>query len=1505
MFQAKSRTNDQSSLKADSNVQGKSKESGNLHQKMKNAYTTGSEQHRPDENRGKDDRLANRTALKGVHYANVPPKGVIVAKSNESRLPAPNKEGTLGSVPLEKVHPEELKQSKSRDSNKYDTSIPGPGLLDPLSKADQEKLDHAINSDSIDTLFPWRNVGKFHASGKGTPQGVDSKVIKAYIMETFYNDWYYNIAIVLGTCFFSWLFAYMGFSWWSLGFIFLATSSVYSTEYRRFNRNIRDDLKRITVEETLSGRLETTQWLNSFLSKFWVIYMPVLSQQVKDIANPILAGVAPGYGIDALSLDEFTLGTKAPSIRGIKSYTKTGKDTVEMDWSFAFTPNDVSDMTPTEAAQKINPKVALGVTLGKSFVSKKLPVLVEDMNVAGIMRITLKFGKIFPNIKIVQIQLLEPPLLEFALKPIGGDTLGLDVMSFLPGLKSFVKTMVDSVAGPMLYAPNHFDVDVEEIMAAQSNDAIGVLVVTVTSAKGLKDSNFITNTVDPYVVLKPEKPLPGDENEIRTAIKSNIKDPTWNETKYILLPTLDQKLQMSCYDFNDVRKDTLIGTHEFDLRALYQNPAIENSSSELVVGSKSKGLLNYSLHWFSVIEKPSSTEEMEQEEEEEEEAVSATAGIAKLTIQKVKYLDVSSSLTGNLSPCGELYIDGKLVKTLRTLRRINEPSWGETIETLIKSKSNSKLTLKIFDDRINGKYLLTEYSSNIEDLMGAADLGQEYVKGSSGGEIYFTAQWKPVELTGAFAAKGSANDPLGCIKLHVKDALVKSSLSGFGDIDPYFEVSLNRHVRYKSRHFSENKNPIFDELVYIPITSENQLFSVALYDYQSVGSDRFIGQYQVPVSQLIEKDQKSGQYRCKEEFDNTMRRMNLRDEGNRGTSDTMNLAVSFIPTIKVYSAEELSAVEAQEKDLQEKRDQFEKKQADLRQKMHDNPSDWEVAEVNDPFEEEEKELHSKTKMSLDELVSYNSGILTLQVLNGHLSRTSTYLHILVDNIPYPEFTSSKYKGGKLAGESSGIFIRDLKHSMLLFRVSKERFPKEENDVISEHFISTLGLLQKGYDKPTEVDFQGSKVLVQFLYNPSPVRLSAAETVQDTGILSLNIQSARGLLSADRNGKSDPFVTVYVNGKKEHKTKTIKKTLDPVWNEKAKLKIPSKTRSAITLNVFDWDRAGENDFLGKVALDIIQMKPSTTYDWEIPLDTQGTIKVQATFEPQYLRPTIELQEKSLSDAPLRALGNVSGAGMNAASSVAGIAGAGVGVASGGLKKGGNLLKSLGGGSKSKQNVISNSRSSGENSRRLPLSSSKRKGRTSADYDASIPDNSYAQVNQNGVAQRSSIDNQPQVDDGGYSIAGVQEIVNKRSRASSFARTLSPNSTYEGTLTIIAAEHIAKNVQFKVSLAQNGKIKSVYKTANHRAQENGIVTVNETCAFKASPEANLVIGAISRHTLGKDRDVGIAQILLNDPQIHVEENMAVKLAEGRIIVKVNYGHTGNEIPPVPEIPKEYAQ
>lgn len=218
----------------------------------------------------------------------------------------------------------------------------------------------------------------------------------------------------------------LGFGWL---FILLAScSTYYMTSMARVRQRARDDIQRELVKTTLASEHESAEWINLFLDRFWLIYEPVLSATIVASVDQVLSTNCPPF-LDSLRLTQFTLGNKAPRVDKVRTFPKTESDEVLMDWAFSFTPNDVSDLTPRQLATKSNPKVILSIRVGKSLASATLPILVEDMTFSGLLRIRLKLMSNFPHVRTVDASFLEKPFIDYALKPIGGETFGFDMMN--------------------------------------------------------------------------------------------------------------------------------------------------------------------------------------------------------------------------------------------------------------------------------------------------------------------------------------------------------------------------------------------------------------------------------------------------------------------------------------------------------------------------------------------------------------------------------------------------------------------------------------------------------------------------------------------------------------------------------------------------------------------------------------------------------------------------------------------------------------------------------------------------------------------------------------------------------------------------------------------------------------------------------------------------------------------------------------------------------------------
>jgi len=126
-----------------------------------------------------------------------------------------------------------------------------------------------------------------------------------------------------------------------------------------------------------------------------------------------------------------------------------------------------------------------------------------------------------------------------------------------------------------------------------------------------------------------------------------------------------------------------------------------------------------------------------------------------------------------------------------------------------------------------------------------------------------------------------------------------------------------------------------------------------------------------------------------------------------------------------------------------------------------------------------------------------------------------------------------------------------------------------------------------------------------------------------GSLTLTVVRARGLMSADSNGLSDPYMQITIGDavKEAKKTKVLKRTLNPEWNEAFTFELSRAQRQDyMTLECFDWDMLSKNDSLGSVDLPLDALVfNQERVEWhkleqEGETDHHGEVEVRYVFVP---------------------------------------------------------------------------------------------------------------------------------------------------------------------------------------------------------------------------------------------------------------------------------------------------
>lgn len=1397
--------------------------------------------------------------------------------------------------------------------------------------------------------FPWKKIGSYVDSEKELTKEeledllLDSSANKltTYIYEKYYADFYWNCSMIVGACFASWCFTYLGFGLFSLVFVLICTFAVYRAELRRFNINIRDDMQRIQSTENLEKKLESMEWLNNFLVKFWVIYMPALADLVISNTNQVLSQVDPPPPIIKLSLDEFTLGTKAPKIDAIRSFTKLGKDLYQMDWSLNFTPNDIDDMTQEELKNKIDPKIALGITIGKGIVHASLPILVENMSFLGNLRIRIKLGDTFPHIDIVSICFLEPPKIDYSLKPVGGNTLGIDVMSVIPGLSSFVNGLINSNLAPLMYYPNTIDIKPTELL--QPPSAIGCLMIKVRAAEFSS-----SKTINPYIKYGPDGDL---SKQHQTDIKSNTIVPIFNESTHILIDNLYAKLKFELFDLNKNGNSKLLGEAGFELQDLLQDQVLELNETKFTKKNKNVGKIVYDLKWYPVLQGeilPDGTKSNPPDSD---------TGIIELTIMSASDMDTSKSLVGKLSTYVEVYIDSKLIQTSRVVKGTNFPEYNFQVEDLIYSKTASILKLVVKDISSYTESIIAEYESKILDLTlidnSGADAGKnrvsrDFTKGK--GSLKFASVWKPLgSISGETDDDTTFVPPIGTFRVDVKSCTKLANVETLGTIDPYIEILSSGKTKGRTSTIKNSLNPAYDEEFFVPILSKNQKLRFNCMDEENKGkADRLIGDLILDISGFFNDPSKQN------------KTVSLSSKLTRNGKDvgTVNYALTYYPLLPVFSHQEIVQIKQKKAEAAEKAEDLDEleEQAKYLEDYKKHPDDYEWVDIDEEANELIQFETNKDKviLSLPEILQNNSGVLGINLISGTLKTKIAYVQATIDDHSFPDFISRKSKNGKLGSTSGECFIRDLRHSILNFRIVKNEIPVYKTDVLYETVdpFNVIDLLTKGFEEPIKIDLDGNKLEFLFEFVPSVDR--SFETVEDTGLLEVNVISGSNLLAADRSGKSDPYVEGHLQDKQVFKTKIVKKTHNPNFGENFTIPVKSRRRQLLTFKVFDWDMAGENDPLGNVSVDLKNLPIEQEIVQDFKLDTQGSIKIGLHFKPGYIKSsngTLLTYGAGLSpfntglNLATGAVGKAGGLATGAAGRAGGLATGAVGVVGGTAGTVGGIASGFTGGfsklmkpfeETSGTNKEENLGSAGANSKQthhsshLKLKPSFLGGRSKrSESDAeSLANDSFSRPSDVSAGNRARrVPSSTMLNDNGnantnfnsppppnpnliaFAAGGSPQqmrvpsspgVINHdnyaKNRNSMDAVSVTTNA-FSGTTAIagrLSVLELHNTVDVKEALSikvvmksGNGTEKSIYKTKGTKFQE-GMYKWHESAAFRCDSASTMIFSIRSHHTFGKSEEFGHGEILL-EQVIGVKKNIAIAIngkISGSLVVNFNY-------------------
>ena len=1189
----------------------------------------------------------------------------------------------------------------------------------------------------------------------------DTDLVSSFLSDAYYGYLWSDAGIIVAAVIVTYFVTRFGGGWGTMLIILSTCATYYCSSNRRVNLRMRDDIQRELARQRMLTENETARWINNFLARFWLIYEPVLSATIVQSVDEVLKTQCPPF-LDSLRLTTFTLGTKAPIIESVRTLPDTPDDMIVMDWKLSFIPNDINDLTVYQASKKINPKVVLTVRFGKGKVGAGLPILLQNMAFAGSLRVRLKLISSFPHIQVVDLSFMEAPFVDFELKPIGGSTLGMDVAA-LPGLSGFIHNQINANLGPMMYSPNQFSLNLEEIMSGSPLDStIGVLQVTVWSARDLVSVKFAGGTPDPFVSISLD-----DGKEIaRTRVKHSTTQPTYKETKYLLLQKLQGLLTLNVFDFNDRRPDTRLGVTNFDLSTLESNPEPGQLNKAVMYNNKTPhGSVQFSLSYYPVL-KPETAEDGTPLPMPE-----TNAGVVRLTLHQAKNLIKDNHIPGEMEPKAVLRLNDNVIKETPVIKNTRDPIFEDVTEFLVTDRLSSVLTVEIIDSRESAKNAsIAKLSTKIEDLLQAKQRQQDWfpVPQTADTMVRMSSMWKPVIMAGSINGSNSYRPSIGALKVWLRGAFDVKNVEALmgGKSDPYAMLRVNNLVVSGTAVIDNELSPVWNQVLYAPVHSTSEIVRLEVMDYQTKTADRSLGYVDLPVGDFAtdEVNDRKVPYRG----NGRHTKQEKLKQPNGSFKGMIDFDVEFLPALHVSGAnfieqnKKMAAEEKKQKkqpklppgsalDSPDAVRQQQVKKADeystelvavQGSKDHDKNED-ELApegkqgetegEDDDQIvagqavqDDDEDDDEKGVDLTPEELLQHPSGIFVFNMISGTVLKQRAQLEVVVDDSYWPAYMTERRKKNYNWDEVGEAVIRELDVSCIWFRL---RSGAADEDVFAEYMCNTKELMEQCLTDPTEitltptghhaldlpdmeladiqvpdaqqvtqlpgkafkgagdfakggVDFasksgknvgnfaQGNglrstptqnKIKLSCRYIPLDVHLEPVESIVNQGALSVEVVGAANLRSADRGGKSDPYVIFEDNGLELARTRVVKRTLNPTWNEVLPdVVIKSRLTHDYVFNVRDWDQVSSSDPLGVAHVNLAELEPFEMHERTYQLTGEGalpesTLTVRLQFIPQYAN-----NRTSKGSAFI---------GRNVASGViGGIGGIGKGVATGGMSIG---------------------------------------------------------------------------------------------------------------------------------------------------------------------------------------------------------------------------------------------
>ncbi|XP_049639263.1 LOW QUALITY PROTEIN: multiple C2 and transmembrane domain-containing protein 2 [Suncus etruscus] len=421
---------------------------------------------------------------------------------------------------------------------------------------------------------------------------------------------------------------------------------------------------------------------------------------------------------------------------------------------------------------------------------------------------------------------------------------------------------------------------------------------------------------------------------------------------------------------------------------------------------------------------------------------------------------------------------------------------------------------------------------------------------------------------------GQAGDSVGSLPgpfaylltVHLKEGRNLVIRDRCGTSDPYVKFKLNGKTLYKSKVIYKNLNPVWDEIVVLPIQNLAQKLRVKVYDRDLTTSD-FMGSAFVTLSEL---------------------------ELNRTTEHILKLE-------DPNSLEEDMGVIVLNLNLIIKQGNFRRHHWSNRKRLSASKSSLirNLRRLSDSLRKNQL-WNGIISITLLEGMNVSGGNMAEMFVQFKLGDQRYRSKTLVKsaNPQWQEQFDFHYFSDRMGILDIEVWSKDgKKHEELLgtCKVDISALPVKQENFMELPLGRCPGALRLLVTLTPTMGVSISDLCVCPFADASERKQIAQryclqnslKDMKDVGMLQVKVLKAADLLAADFSGKSDPFCLLEL-GNDRLQTHTVYKNLNPEWNKVFTFPIKD-IHDILEVTVFDEDGDKPPDFLGKVAIPLLSIR----------------------------------------------------------------------------------------------------------------------------------------------------------------------------------------------------------------------------------------------------------------------------------------------------------------------------